>query len=124
MKAGLAVQLVCASTLQNLSFPWLPLTVIIYDSWSVKASRWWERREWVLSFFLRAEGLEGFADAVRQTLGLDVIIRLPIISVIPLLVFHLAAFKDCLWLAHFAISAPKNARGYFLTLLIRSGPVT
>lgn len=90
----------------------------------MKASRWWERREWIL-FFLRAQRrLEGFADAVRQTLGLDVIIRLPIISVIPLLVFHLAGFKDCLWLAHFAISAPKNARGYFLTLLIRSGPVT
>lgn len=63
--------------------------------------------------FLRAEALEGFADAVRQTLGLDVIIRLPIISVIPLLVFHLAGFKDYLWLAHFAISAPKNAKGLF-----------
>lgn len=63
--------------------------------------------------FVRAEGLEGFGDAVRQTLGLDVIIRLPIISIIPLLVFHLAGFKDYLWLAHFAISAPKNAGDIF-----------
>lgn len=48
-----------------------------------------------------------------QTLGLDVIIRLPIISIIPLLVFHLAGFKDYLWLVHFAISASKNAGDIF-----------
>lgn len=67
--------------------------------------------EWVL--FLPAERFVGFGDAVRQTLGLDVVIRLPIISIIPLLVFHLAGFKDYLWLARFAISTPKNARDIF-----------
>lgn len=34
----------------NLLFKWLPFAVIIYDYWSVKASLWWERREWAHLF--------------------------------------------------------------------------
>lgn len=67
----------------------------------------------VATVFLPVEGLEGFGDAVRQTLGWDVIIRWPIISIIPLLVFHLAVLKIIFGLRTLLFLPRKKARDIF-----------